>query len=343
MMNRPEKIKDLIRAACRTGSGGSDWTAADERILSDAAAAMKQTHTGNLRVARIHVWRKIMESKMTRYSAAAVVALAAALVLMSPFGTSKQGVALAAVQEKMTQVDTMILKGEKVFTSVDDPNISYRIDVVKYISHQYGYVEEARLNGSLVYRITMNTPEKQNIMVFPLWKKCLRRPCTEEQIQIMEKLTPYGVVDLLLQTNHKKLGQGSIDGIDVEGFELPDMELVKKGVPKWLLDIQQGTVTVWVTTKDLLPIRIESDMLVGKTFTTLLMDWRLHEVNTLDSYNIELSPELFNTEIPEGYTEWKLTDFIPIRLSLAGLGILPVGCIAWRRIRRNKATRVPTE
>jgi hypothetical protein len=343
MMSRHKRIKDLIRAACRMGSGGSDWTAADERILSDASAAMRQTHTDNLRITRIHVWRKIMESKMTRYSAAAVVALAAALILMSPFGTSRQGVVLAAVQEKMAQVDTMILKGEKVFTSIDDPNISYRLDVVKYISRQYGYAEEARLNGSPVYRITMNTPEKQNLMVFPLWKKCLRRPCTEEQIEIMEKLTPYGVVNLLLQTNHKELGPGNIDGVDVEGFEVPDMELVKKGVPQWLLNIQQGTVKVWVTTKDLLPVRLEGDMLIGKTFTTLLMDWRLHEVNTLDSYNIELSPELFNTEIPEGYTEWKLTDFIPIKLSLAGLGVLPVGCIAWRRIRRNKAIRTSAE
>lgn len=342
-MNRPERIKDLVRAACRTSSGGSGWTSADERILSDASAAMRQTHTDNQRVACIHVWRKIMESKMTRYSAAAVVAVAAALVLMNPFGTSRQGVILAAVQQKMSQVDTMILKGEKIFTSVDDPNISYRIDVIKYISRQYGYVEEGRLNGSMVYRITMNTPEKQNIMAFPLWKKCLRRACTEEQIQIMEKLTPYGVVSLLLQTNHKKLGPGNIDGIDVEGFELPDMELVKKGVPKWLLDIQQGTVTVWVTTTDLLPIRIESDMLVGNTFTTLLMDWRLHEVNTLDTYNIELSPELFNTEIPEGYTEWKLTDVIPVKLSLAGLSMLPVGCIALRRVKRNRAVRTPVK
>jgi hypothetical protein len=342
-MNQSERIRDLIRAACRTGSGGSDWTTADERILSDASAVMRQTHTDDLRVARIHVWRKIMESKMTRYSAAAVVALAAALVLMSPFGASRQGVALAAVQEKMSQVDTMILKGEKVFTSVDDPNISYRVDVIKYISRQYGYVEEGRLTGSLVYRITMNTREKQNIMVFPLWKKCLKRPCTDEQIQILENWTPYGIVNLLLQTDYKKLGPGNIEGVDVEGFELSDMELLRKGVPQWLLDIQQGTITAWVTTKDLLPVRLEADMLVGKTFTTLLMDWRLHEVNTLDSYNIELRPELFNTDIPEGYTEWKLTDFIPMKLSMAGVGMLPIGCIAWQRVKRNRAVHTPVK
>ncbi len=76
-MNRHRKIKNLIRAACRTGSGRSDWTAADERVVRDASAAMSQTHTDNQRVTRIPVWRKIMESRMTRYSAAAVVALAA--------------------------------------------------------------------------------------------------------------------------------------------------------------------------------------------------------------------------------------------------------------------------
>jgi len=49
-----------------------------------------------------HIWRLIMESKITRYSAAAVIVLAMALVLLSPFGTpGNGGVVLADIQQKV--------------------------------------------------------------------------------------------------------------------------------------------------------------------------------------------------------------------------------------------------
>lgn len=303
-----------------------------------------ETPSRSRKTATYPIWRCIMESRVTKYSAAAVIALAALLVLTNPFGTSNNGgVALAAVQEKVAQVNTMILRGEKVFTCVADPNVVYRFDLIKYISRQYGYVEEGRIHDALVYRIALNKPEQQCLVLLPLWKKCLRFPCTDGQIKIMEKLTPTGVVDVLLQTEYKKLGTATIDGIDVEGFEMQDVKPVQKVLPKHLFDIEGGKATLWVGTKELLPVRMEGDFLVGKTFTTLFMDWRLHEVNTLDSYEVELDPKLFNTEIPQGYTELKITDVIPIKLGLAGLGILPVGRIAWRKVRQKRAVHTPVK
>jgi hypothetical protein len=270
------------------------------------------------------IWRCIMESKVTRYSAAAVVALAGALVLLSPFGTTKNGgVALAAVREKVAQVNTMVLRGEKVFSPVADPNIVFRFDVVKYFSRQYGHVEEGRMSGALAYRIVFNLPEKQCLILFPMWKKCLKRPCTEEQIKLLEKLTAVGVTDLLLETYCRKLGPAQIDGVAAEGFEMPDVKPIQNILPKYLFDIQQGSGTVWVSTRDLLPIRIEGDLLIGKSLATLFTDLHLHEVATLESHDVELEEGLFNTDIPEGYTEFQLSDVLPVKLSLAGLGVLP--------------------
>ena len=265
------------------------------------------------------IWRCIMGSRVTRYSAAAGIALAA-LVLLSIFWTSDQGVALAAVQEKVAQVNTMIVRGEKVFTCVADPNVVYRFDLVKYVSRQYGYTEEGRIGDALIYRITLNKPQRQCLILMSPWKKCLHFPCTDEQIAIMEKLSPTGAMDLLLQTDYKKLGTAIIDGIDVEGFQFEDVKVVQNILPKHLFDIQQGRGTVWIGTKELLPVRIEGDLLIGQSLTTLLMDWRLHEVNTLDSYDVELDPNLFNTEMPEGYTEFKFSDIVPIKLSIPKLG-----------------------
>ena len=61
-----------------------------------------------------NLWRFIMESKVTKYSAAAVVALAFVLVLFNPFGGSKYGgVVLAQVQQKLAESETLIITGTK--------------------------------------------------------------------------------------------------------------------------------------------------------------------------------------------------------------------------------------
>lgn len=339
-MNRRWKIKDLIQAACRTEAGGSGWTSADERILSDASAAMRQTRTNNQRVARIGMWRKIMENRMTKYSAAAVVALAAALVLMSPFGGSKHGgVALAAVQEKVANLDTMVFRGQKIFSLLDDPNKYMAFDVVKYFSREYGIVEEGYREGVPMYRIVMNRVQKQSLAVFHLWKKYAKYPATDEQIELMEKLAPAGMIELLLQNDHRKLGPRVIDGVDVEGFELDSLESIQDILPKWLFDIQQGKATAWIATGELLPVRFEGDMRIGKSLATLFRDIRLQETAALESYDVELDPHLFDTSVPEGYETFGITDFIPGKLSLAGAGVLPAGAIVWTLLRRRKTAR----
>ncbi len=99
------------------------------------------------------------------------------------------------MQEKVAQIDTMVLRGEKIVSCVAEPNLVFRFDVVKYFSRQYGNVEEGRMNGALVYRVVVNLPEKQFLVLLPVWKKCLKRPWTEEQIKILEKLTPTGMMD----------------------------------------------------------------------------------------------------------------------------------------------------
>ena len=270
------------------------------------------------KIATYPIWRCIMESRVTRYFAAAVIALAA-FVLLSLFWTSDQGVALAAVQEKVAQINTMILRGEKAFTCVADPNVVFRFDVVKYVSRQYGYTEEGRTGNTLVYHITLNRPQQRCLILMPLWKKCLSFPCTGEQIEVIEKLSPTAAADLLLQTEHKKLGTATIDGREVEGFEFQDIKPVQNILPRNLFDIQQGKGTVWVATKELLPVRMEGDILIGKSVTTMLMDWRLHEVNTLDSYDVELDSKLFSTDMPEGYSEFKLSDVASIKFTIPGL------------------------
>jgi len=157
-----------------------------------------------------NVLRCIMESKVTRYSAAAVVALAVTLVLLGPFAGPKHGgVLLADVQKRIAETDTMVFRGQKVFSCVTDPNISFKFDVVKYMSRAYGHTEEGYLGDKAAYRITFNLQRKETIIVLPMWKKCLIFPCTDEQIKIIERGNPTGFIDFLLQTDCEELGPGN--------------------------------------------------------------------------------------------------------------------------------------
>ena len=282
----------------------------ESKVLTEAGMAHEESSmTSHLKP---NMWRKIMESKVTRYSAAAVIMLAMALVLLGPFGTSGSGnVALADVQEKVKQIDTMILRGQKIYTLAAAPNISFEFDVVKYLSKQHGYTEKGYLNKTLVYHITLNRPQNQTLIVLPIWKECLMFPCTDEQIKIMEKLTPHGLVAFFQQTDYENTGRSRIDGVEADCFEVHDVKSFENFLPKFVFDIQKGNFKVWISVKDLLPIRMEGDIFLGESLGTVFTEGILHEVCAMEAYDVELDENLFDCSLPDGYSELTLSDLLP--------------------------------
>jgi hypothetical protein len=309
----------------------------------------------NVKTKTQNVWRFIMESKVTKYSAAAVVALAITLILLSPFGTpGNGGVVLADVQQKVAGIETMILRGTKTFAYPGEPDrifefdgIKCKFDIVKYHSTQYGLVEEGYAEGKLFYRITFNIPEEQTLILFPKYKKYLKFASMDAIAKLMKQFsTPNGILNLLFAGECKKLGPDKIDGVEVETFEFQDtepFEPIKELLPKAVFDIQSFRAKVWIGIKEQLPVRVEGDLAIGKSFMTMFHDLNLHEVNTFGDYNVELDKDIFDTNPPEGYTELTLSDIlhlIPVeaKAGLAGLGILPAGFFFWKKRRRKKGT-----
>lgn len=305
------------------------------------------------------IWRLIMENKITRYSAAAVIVLAIALVLLSPFGTpGNGGVVLADVQKKVAGIETMVLRGTRTFTYPDEPDrifefdgIKYKFDIVKYHSTQYGVLEEGYAEGELVYRATLNIPEKQTLILFPKYRKYLKFASMDALGKVMEDFgDPNGILSLLLAGDYKKLGRDKIDGTDVEAFEFQDtepFEPIKELLPKAIFDIQTFKAKVWIGIKEQLPVRVEGDLAIGKCLMSLFHDLNLHEVDTFGEYNVELDKEIFNTTVPKGYTEFKLSDIlqvIPIeaKAGVAGVGLIPAGFIFWKKRKRKRTTTHPS-
>ena len=216
-------------------------------------------------------------------------------------------------------------------------------DLVKYFSKQLGYVEEGYAEGNLFYRITFSLPKQQTLIVFPPYKKYLTFTSLDDVAIAMESLTtPNGFIKLLLESEYKKLGKDKIDGIEVEGFEFKGVGSDKKFLPKPVFDMQDYTGKVWIGTKEQLPVRMEVDLCIGKSFMTMFNDLNLREVNVLDKYNVELDEDIFDINPPEGYTEITLSDILQmipteVKAGVAGLGIIPAGFVIWKRRRRKQA------
>jgi len=323
----------------------------EERLLRSGYADSSR----NAETTVQNLWRFIMESKVTRYSAAAVIVLAMTLVLFGPFWAPGNGnIVLAEVQQNVAGIETMIIRGTKTFTHPGEPDsvfefdgIKCKFDLVKYHSTQYGLVEEGYAEGKLIYRITFNIPEEQTLILFPKYKKYLKFASMDALAKVMENFTtPNGILNLLLAGDYKKLGRDKIDGIEVEAFEFQDTEPFEpfKGLlPKVIFDVQNVKGKVWIGIKEQLPVWVEGDLVIGKSFMTMFNDLNLHEVNTFGEYNIELDEAIFDTNPPEDYTELTLSDILPfipvkVKAGLGGLCIIPAGFVFWKKRRKKKTT-----
>ena len=287
-----------------------------------------------------------MESRVTRYSAAAAVVMASAFVLFGPsWAPGNGGVVLADVQQNVSAIETMIVRGTKTFTYPGEDGDVFKFDgfkgefdLVKYISKQHGFVEEGYDRGQLVYRMTFNRPERKSLIVLPPWKKYITFPSTDKQMQLLANLTPEGIVKLLVDGDSKELGRDSIDGVEAEVFEFQNREPFKELLPKPIFDLKDYTGKIWIGVEEQMPLRIEGDLIMGKSFMTMFHELNLHEVNTLGDYNVELDDAIFDTSPPEDHTELTLSDILQMipakaKAGLAGLGIIPAGFVFWRRRR----------
>jgi len=168
----------------------------------------------NAKTKPYEIWRFIMESKVTRYSAAAVVTLAAALVLLSPFGTSKNGsIVWAEVVEKVSRMSTIIIKEEYLFWEMDDDETflvadADKLDVIKYVSEEYGVVFDLFNDEGLLAQVYFLKETEQFIIVGPTLKKYLKVPMIGDIFdRITSTVTPRGLVEYFTSDHYTELGR----------------------------------------------------------------------------------------------------------------------------------------
>ena len=286
-----------------------------------------------------NIWRFMMESKVTKYSAAAVIFVALLLILVNPFGISNHGgVALADVERKVAKIGTFVIHGKRVFTSLEDPNQVHEFDVIKYVSLQHGYREEQYEDDELMYRISVSFAEKLGVVIFPGWQKYLKYPLNDKQIEMLDKLCPKGIVGLFRTGEYKELGAAEINDVNAEGFEIRDVRFMP-GIPKVLVDINDITLRLWVGVDSSLPVQVDADMKFGKCLFTNFKSVHLDEVDKFVEYDVELDAELFEPNIPADYKPLDfnlLSSLKNAKGGLLGVCMIPAGFIIWRRFRRKR-------
>ena len=323
----------------------------DARILRDAGQTFVESVRNRPRAWRPGptLWRFIMENKVTRYSAAAVITLAAALVLLGPLGTSKNGgIVMAEVVEKVREMRTVIVEEEYLFWEMDGDETyleadADKLDVIKYASEEYGVVQDVFNNEGLLAQVYFLKETDQFIIVGPTLKKYLKVPMVGDIFdRIAATVTPRGLVEYFTSGHYTELGRAKFDNFDVEGFETTDPNVLFP-LPEPLrsfFPVNYIVGRIWIDVETSLPVGIEAEFNTDRGlftgFNKLHGEWRAYDFR----WNAEIPEGIFEPNIPEDYTEFKVTDFIPAeaKAGLVGLGALPViGIVVYRRRRRRRS------
>jgi hypothetical protein len=216
--------------------------------------------------------------------------------------------------------------------------------VIKHACPKYGVVEEQyTTEGDLMHRAYLLGEARQIVGVLPNVKKYFKMPMTDTMAQLIDRLTPRGLVDYFMAIEHKELGKSLIDGREVEGFEAIDTEIWPIHEKfHFLFPVKLITWRFWIDVENSLPVRAEYEIITDRGILTGMRKLKVVCKAYAFEYHQQAQKELFDPNIPEDYTELGLSDLIPIeaKAGLVGLGIIPADLIL-RKKRRNKRATHP--
>lgn len=330
-------LDEMIRQAVDMGKAEFD-----RRKWLDRLANTEVGHTQSRTLKPI--WRKIMESKATRYSVAATILVAASLVLVNPFSGSRHGVVLGEVAQKLSETHTVIHKQKRVVYRQGEDKPFFTGEARNYFSTDEGMVEEQYdPNGALLYRICLPKEPRQITILFPQVKKYVQFPAPKDLYEQLGKMIePAGLVNYFMQAPYTKLGRSQRGGFEVEGFEATDFDL--SWLPahtKYLFPVQNLTARLFIDVRTNLPVGTEIKVDADRGLMTYFQ--KAHVEITIYDYqwNAEIPAGTFDPNIPADYTPINLGSLGLQKAAWLGVGALPAaGFVACRRrrVRRCHAT-----
>jgi len=239
-------------------------------------------------------WRIIMNNKMAKLAAAAVIMIGVFVGFEIFSGTSS--VSWAQVRQQVAAVKAVMYKAKVNATENGQP-LQLRIEAI--LADEYGTRMDTYMGEQLLGRSFTLADKKTQIYVMPSQEKYIEVELTEE-IRI-ENGDPKLIVEAFLKGDYKKLDRREINGVTVEGIQSHDVSLTD-GVPggAGLMEALGGPsvkviASLWVDVATGWPVEINLDLTdenSGELATVVVGDFQ---------WEARIDPTTFASVIPEGY------------------------------------------
>jgi len=310
-MRHLKNTERLVKKSYLDGIETSAGPEMDRRILGDALAAMKQTEKTRPTASRSDLWRTIMRSRITKVAAAAVIVVAVwvGLTIIESGG----GVVLAEVLQKIERVKAFTYNMKMNVANVPGmpANSPIEVEMKAVVAKDVGMRMTARTGDSIISETYIVLDEKAIVSVMPDQKQYMRIKLTDDIFWKMQKENgdPRAIVRQFMESEYGELGRSVVDGIEVEGFESNDPNIVENVL---------GNVIgrLWVDTSTKLPVRYDIKILAedGK----MMMDMTVYGFE----WDVEVEPGALTPTIPDDYklmAEVEFSDDEKFYLEVLGL------------------------
>ena len=260
-----------------------------ERILGNVLEALEISEQQKSAAPRPNIRGTIMKSRITKLAAAAVIIIGV-LIGLQAIGPSS--IALAQVLEQLEQIKAYTYKMKMNMTNVPGmpANSPLNLEMEVVIAKDIGMLTTSYVGDRPVSETYVVLDEKAIVSIMANQKQYIRIKLTDEIFEKMQKENgdPRALVKQFTENEYTELGRSIVDGIEVEGFESHDPNIVEK-----ILGNVVGRI--WVDTATRLPVRCEIEVFSDS-------GERMMDMTVCDfEWNVEVSPDFFVFTIPDDY------------------------------------------
>ena len=243
-----------------------------------------------------HKWRWIMKRPLMRISAAAVVLLATVIVIQ--LGNTSN--VWAHVLEKVNQTDSYSFRIRQVETTgprSDGFEFATEKETIVYRSAIWGAMDETTWNGELFTRYYRSLEQGECARIcYPL-ESYERWTLTDDGIKRLRDRHPQQIIVKILQGPYESIGSDRIDGMEVEGIQTQDPNVLIDPTDYYDMDleVEKFVARVWIDSETQWPVWLE--------FNFTPKGSSMHRTLVMDQFEwgVQLDSGLFAFKIPDDF------------------------------------------
>ena len=291
-MKPADSINQLFRhAAVRTNPR------MDETILDTVLAAQEKATSKDSAATRPGIRSTIMKSPIVKLAVAAVVIAVIGLGIIEFVTTgTKSGVVWAEVAQRVQASRSLVLRCTET-TSFMPNNADYAI---KYFCPTHSRTDSYQ-GGQLVQTVYDDFETKTITFVYHPRKHYMVRTFPTRSEGFLEKgedwTNPRYMLQTILSGKHRELGLQTIDGIECEGIETTDPNVLGPlPGPVTRLEVE---MRLWIDAKTQYPVRLEGKIDAEAEGESISSECVMDQFR----WDVDLDPKIFEPNIPIDYEQ----------------------------------------